>query len=1104
MNVSMITRRACGLLVLCGWAAAGLSPASVGGEEPAARFLELLRENGHFDLAKDYLERMEKNPAVPPEFRSAILYEQGLTMMAVSRSETDFAKRQARLDEAQKKFQEFLVAQKNHDLAPRAKTELANVLVERARVKLAEAKRAKDVSTKPALMKEARAFFDESLQQFIASEEEIRKKLESLPKVLDPQKDAKRIAYRDELRADYVKVQMVQAVIMYETASTAVDKKEKDELLKRAADAYGEIHKKYRRLLAGLYARLQQGRCYEEMGGEKNITEALSYYTELLDQPKEPDPFRVLRTKTMLQAMQCWLSDDVKEKKLDVAITAADPWVKEIRPNENKDEDWLKLHYELARAYKLKMATLNAKAPERGRFQTEARKLVDFGARHSTKDLNEKFVQLKAELGGKVASPDKKIDPATFAEALQAGRDGMQAIKDANFLIETLNINLGKTADKAAKEEMQKQIADAETARVDARFDTVEYFREALTLVEPETTIDDVNLVRYYLATLYYSQKDYYEAAALGEFIARNFPGHVAAKFCATIARASYLSLYNEAPEDSRDFETERVIGVCNLVYEKWPNEAESEDALITMIKFMVQPKQVGNMRMVPPENLTKAKEFLALIKPESQRRGEAELTAGQAMWSSYLKGLQQTRKWESGEEQPPAGVDIAARTAELDGLKVEAQDTLKNGIERMRKAGVDPALVTAVLSLCQIYVDAGQPDDAIALLEDKDIGALTLVAGNHEAVAREGFAEETYKTALRSYISALPKAADKAALIAKAEGVMDAMNKRVGEDQAGKQKLIGIYVSLAKDVSKQLENAPPANRKALTQGFVSFLDKVSKSATSFPVMNWVAENYYEIGEANRPKTGEVPAEVKVYYDKAANQYDTLIKSANTDTSISKDMLVQLRLRMANVYRRQGKFVKSLDQFEEILKDPKRAAMLNVQVDASNTYMEWAASGGVPKLYLIAAKGGRPNKAGRNNVWGWLGIENRLSKQIEDYPETKVKFSETVHQAKQKKAECQYQYALTQDDAARREDFLKRARDDIRLTYRGDRQLGGVASTKIYDDLLRQVQTALKEPVVGLEAFAKESTPATPPATETTGASEETAAAETSSGSGGE
>lgn len=1045
-------------------------------EEPASQFLEKLRENGYFDLANEYLKRMEKSPLAPIEFRETILFEQALILMAISRSETDFDARQTRLDEAQNKFEEFLVAKKNHDYAPKAKSELANVIVERARVKVAEANRDKNANRKPQLLNEAQQFFEEALEKFKESEEEIRRKLESLPKALDPDRDAKRIEFRDELRADYVKVQMVQAVILHEMADATSDKKQKDELLQRAADAYGEIYKKYRRRLAGLYARLHQGRCYQEMGGNKNIIEALSYYQDLLDQPDEPQPFRVLRTKTLVQALQCWLDESHEEKPLDTALEKSSEWALQIRPNEYSDEDWLKLYYEVARAYKLKIDTLNEKSPERGRYLKEARRLVDHGLKYAEGDLQSEFSKLKADLGGKI-EPEAKPDPKTFVDAYQAGRDAMTVLQQQKAMMNILTKRLESTDDPDAKKEIQAKTAETKEAMIDTRSDAIDYLRRALAMADKETSIDDVNNVRYYLCYLYYSQEDYYEAGTLGEFMARYFPGHPGAKNCATVARASFLNLYNAAPEDDRDFETERVIDVCNTIYDKWEGDQEAEDALITLIKFMVQPKTIGNTRMVPPENLAKAKEYLSKIDADSDRRGEAELTAGQAMWSSYLKGLSQWRKWNDQEEPAPAGVDLAARKQELDALKLEAQQTLKNGIERMKESGIDKTLATAVVSLCQIYVDAEQAQDAIALLEDPEIGALTLVKNNHEAVQREGLAEETYKTALRAYIGALPGASDKAAYIAKAEGVMDAMNERVGGDEAGKQKLVSIYVSLAKDVELQIERASAANKDALTQGFATFLDKVGKTATEFSVMNWVAENFYALGEASNTGRGEVPEDAKRYYAEAAEQYQALIDKAPSAQDISPEMVIQLRLRLANVLRRQGKFVQSMDQFEEVLKDKDRNSMLNVQVDAAETYMEWAASEiGVPKLYLVAIRGGRKNASGQYNIWGWSAIARRLGGQLAKHGETmdkttKDKFTDTMHQALRQKAQSYYEYALTQDDPDRRKKFLGYAKDDIRITARRYPDMGGATQKKEYDQLLRDVQGALQEEVVGLEAF---------------------------------
>ncbi len=923
------------------------------------------------------------------------------------------------------------------------------MLVERARVKMAEIDRGKDPSAKPALLKEARAFYEQAFEAFKESQDGIAKKIESLPKNLDPKRDKARIEYRDELRGDYVKVQMVQATILHEMAETAVDAKDKGELLKRAADAYGEIYKKYRRRLAGMYALLQQGQCYQEMGGEKNITEALAFYQELLENPFEEQPLRVLRTKVMVQAMQAWLHPDQKDKKVDPALVTASEWIGQIRPDEFRNDDWLKLYLETGRAYKVKLAEFaDEKDPKRALAMKSALALVDHGLKFSDGDMKEKFLTLKTELGGKIEkAPEKRPDPKTFAEAYEAGLKSWGLIKDYSIAKAKLDDDLKAAKDQARKTEIEKQLADLQKAMVTARFDAIDFFRKAVEFTTPQDDLDQVNNVRFYLCSLHFTEKNYYDCASYGEFLARYFPGHVAAKYCATLARASWLNLYNDAPEDDRDFEAQEVVNICELTLDKWGEDDDADDALITLIKFMVRQKK-----------LDEAKKYLARVKPDSARRGEAEIATGQAMWSTYLKGLQEVRgwerdvkqwqdevqAWEKGEGQPPEGVTIASRKSqiaeleakiaprktELAPIKDEAQTTLNEGIKRMRAKGIDSTLATAVLSLCQIYVDAEQVQEAINLLEDKEIGALTLVKANNEAVNREGVAQETYKTALRAYIGALPGAANKPELIAKAEGAMDGLKGTVSQDAAGQEKLISIYVTLANDVKNQIDLASQVNKKPLTQGFATFLDKVAGTSNDFTVLNWVAEQFYAIGEANDTGKGELPADVKQYYDKAADQYAKLIEKAQGDPSVSPNLVVQMRLRMANVLRRQGKYVLAMDQMEEVLKDKKRNSMLNVQVDAAATYMEWAeADAGVDKLYLVAVSGGRRNKAGGTNIWGWSKIGQRLAETLNRNRETMdeetiASFTETMHEAKINKAKCYYQYAMAQEDTQKRDKFL--------------------------------------------------------------------------------
>ena len=108
--------------------------------EPAAEFLEGLRDRGYHELALHYLGQMKSNPLVPPDIKQTVLYEQGLTLIAKSRVERDSKKREALLDEAQDKFRTFSNQFRTHKLAVKAKSQLGNLLVERARMNVQSAK----------------------------------------------------------------------------------------------------------------------------------------------------------------------------------------------------------------------------------------------------------------------------------------------------------------------------------------------------------------------------------------------------------------------------------------------------------------------------------------------------------------------------------------------------------------------------------------------------------------------------------------------------------------------------------------------------------------------------------------------------------------------------------------------------------------------------------------------------------------------------------------------------------------------------------------------------------------------------------------------------
>ena len=333
--------------------------------------------------------------------------------------------------------------------------------------------------------------------------------------------------------------------------------------------------------------------------------------------------------------------------------------------------------------------------------------------------------------------------------------------------------------------------------------------------------------------------------------------------------------------------------------------------------------------------------------------------------------------------------------------------------------------------------------------------------------------ASEVYTTALLAYFAALPDATNTADLFAKAEATMDGLNGTVGTDEAGQRKLISIYVTLAEDVREMLLRAPAAKRKTLKKVFSTFLDRVAKTSDDVPVLSWAATNFYELGVSDDPGTGEPPADAKEFYAKAADQNQALLAKAGSDEAISPEMQVFLRTQLATVYRRQGKFVLAMDQMEEILKDEKRNMTLDLQVAAAETYMEWAASDiGIDRLYLRAINGGR--KSGKkNNIWGWVRIAKILAAQIQK-PEldsaVKEDYYQRLHDAKISQARCNYEFGMAAEGDERQK-FLNYAKQDIQLAAQSYPDLGGDAKKKQYDQLLKDVQTALKESPEGIAIF---------------------------------
>ncbi len=329
-----------------------------------------------------------------------------------------------------------------------------------------------------------------------------------------------------------------------------------------------------------------------------------------------------------------------------------------------------------------------------------------------------------------------------------------------------------------------------------------------------------------------------------------------------------------------------------------------------------------------------KAVSYLDKISADSPRRGQAELRAGQALWSAYLRRSQLPE-----DERPPQ--------AELDALKQQAQGVLAKGIGRMEKSdNVDATLAAAVFAMAQICVDTGQPDEAIVWLEKDKIGPLALVAANHPVAARDGFAIEAYKLALRAYVAVTPQQVDKA------EATMDALEKLVqGEGDAdAAENLTKIYVSLGRELEQQLQELRRSGQTkqldSVSKAFEVFLDRVTKrdSGNSYASLNWVGETYFSLGAGFDAGPGKTSQQAATYFAKAAEAYKHMLGVVQEDPKFkdNPESLIPIRLRLADCYRRAGNFDDAIALVVDVLK--KKPMLLPAQVQAADTLQAQGAA----------------------------------------------------------------------------------------------------------------------------------------------------------------
>jgi hypothetical protein len=1002
------------------------------------KFVDALREKRYLDSAADYLDSLKSDPQATSAVKSSVPYLQALVSIDVAAYERDPLRLDQQLLDAQTKLREFLGTNPSEELGALARDRLASLLRFRAGNLV---QRAEGTTVNgPKMRSEAQSLYKEARGLFEDSATRLRAQLDKLPKG----------EQREQLGGQWLGATLNASRSQFDMAML-YDSQSPDRMrhLNDASEQFAKLYENYSQRLAGITARLYEGRCQLELGEQKRALSAFS--NVLADLPDGDASFRALKTQTLRYAMAVWLEQKEYKKAVDKSVE----WVKTARGPELVDSDWLALKLAAARALKELAATDDdAKTEEYLRdARALASEVVKSRSAEFQKPANELVAQIEQQaapasgpfaksstkaqikltadsktVAATALKPDIAIDAKTFDEAHEKAADAADEMKSGQ-----LELNFAQQQ----KPPDAKQIADLKAAIDENRAKAFAYSQKAIKLSDEKSDQNKLALVRYLLCYFKYFNGEYDDAAVIGDFVAKKQPKAASARDAARIALASLDAIYREhlkAGADTR-FEAERLMDLTAYMIKTWPDQPEAGVASEMLIALYTSAGKFDEAAVA-----------LKQLPADSMARTDAELRYGQALWSKYLHDAQEARA--DGGAKP-----------NFDALQKQAQATLESGVAALKKSGnVTDRGVLGTISLAQLYLNQSEPTKGLELLEHPTIGPLTLAKARHPSTAPAGVQAEIFKTALRGYVNSEPQQLEKAA------AAMDALEQAYSREPDGAERLTQMLISIAYDLQQQLDQmgkrGDTEGQARLMRAFDKFFSRIpSRPGTDFKTLNWVASTYESVADGLKD-TGKLGEDASSYSRQAAKCYEEIVSRAAANPNFAPaDKLFGVRFHLGICYRNGGEYDKALKIFAELLKE--KPTLVPIQIEAARTY-QYRGTAQDKIYYVRAIEGGdTPETA---SIWGWGKIATQTARDL-------GKFRDIFHEARYNLALSRRRFAEASADDAKKSVALQKAKNDIQNTKNFDSTLGGEKWRPKYDALLRELQQAMSQPVVGLAEF---------------------------------
>jgi hypothetical protein len=554
------------------------------------KFLRGLRERGYHDKALEYIEILRKSADTPAELKERLDYEEGRGMLDEASSMTDLERKLVILDKARAKLSAFAEAHPKHELVPEALTSMARILVERGHTAVLQAAEQKGAEAQ-AKLSEARAAFTSARKAYDSASTQLKAKVDALPKFIPDDSPKKRES--EQLRITYTRCLLERALVDYEDAQTyTTDANTRNARLTEAQNAFNKIYKDYRLMLAGIYARMWEGKCMEEKGEHG---QAMGVYKELMEHTA-PE-LRDLQRK--VQFYQIII--DGKRGDHALAVDRAADWLQN-NPSKRRTEEGMGVQLQMAK-------NILAQLPQL------ADKDKDEAVRKATDRLAEVV---------RVYSPYK-------AEAVE--------------LLNKYKPRSNQSASQIAALSYDDAMAEAEQMMGRQEWDrAVMYYKQAAKKADPTKDPDKANRARYFIAFCYLKNNRFYESAVVAEHLARRYPKGGLSGQATDFAMNAWVMAYNELAFIDRQSDLNHLIDVIKYTIATWPDTDQADSARNIL----------GEIEMGRGHYAEAAQAFES-IREAAAKRNDGLVRASDAHWRNSIRLRDAAKKDESDAEAKKA-----------------------------------------------------------------------------------------------------------------------------------------------------------------------------------------------------------------------------------------------------------------------------------------------------------------------------------------------------------------------------------------------------------------------------------------------------------------